>query len=181
LFYTSLSDKWLDSPALPRKRARELGYRKRGHKVRSTAEQNTKIRAAQYMFCAVQYVPVSTDTQANRIKEYAEAHGMEIVRTYADQGKSCPSVGGRASLKKLIADVEAGDADFNVILVYDVSRWGRFQEMDESTYYENICRRAGIQVAYCAEQFENDGPSNSTVLKSIKRAMAAEYSRHWPD
>ncbi len=47
--------------------------------------------------------------------------------------------------------------------------------------YENICRRAGIQLTYCAEQFENDGPPNSTVLKSIKRAMAAEYSRQWPD
>jgi len=25
----------------------------------------------------------------------------------------------------------------------------------ESAYYEYICRRAGIQVSYCAEQFEN--------------------------
>ncbi|NOX39436.1 MAG: recombinase family protein, partial [Alphaproteobacteria bacterium] len=114
---------------------------------------------------------------ADKIKEYAEAHGMAIVRTYADEGKSGISAEGRVSLKKLIADVEAGDADFNVILVYDVSRWGRFQEMDESAYYENICRRAGIQVAYCAEQFENDGPPISAVLKSVKRAMAAEYKR----
>jgi len=141
------------------------------------AEQKPKIRAAQYLFHAIQYVPMSTDIQADRIKEYAEAHGMEIVRTYADEGKSCPSVGGRAALKKLIADVEAGDVDFTVILVYDVSRWGRFQDMDESAYYENICRRAGIQIAYCAEQVEHDGPSISTVLKSVKRAMVAEYKR----
>ncbi len=133
------------------------------------------------MFLAAQYVRMLTDIQADKIKEYAEAHGMEIVRTYADEGKSCLSVGGRPSLKKLVTDLGAGDVDFNVILVYDVSRWGRCQEMDESAYYENICRRAGIQLTYCAEQFENDGPPNSTVLKSIKRAMAAEYSRQWPD
>ena len=34
-------------------------------------------------------------------------------------------------LKQLIADVESGTADFDVILVYDVSRWGRFLDIDE--------------------------------------------------
>jgi len=62
----------------------------------------------------------------------------------------------------LIADVESGAADFNVILVYDVSRWGRFQDADESAYYECICKRAGINFAYCAEQFENDDSPIST-------------------
>ena len=85
---------------------------------------------------------------------------MEIVRTYADEGKSCLSVGGRPSLKKLVTDLGAGDVDFNVILVYDVSRWGRFQDMDESAHYENICHRACIEVVYCAEQVENDAPPN---------------------
>jgi DNA invertase Pin-like site-specific DNA recombinase len=83
----------------------------------------------------------------------------------------------RRALQQLIKDVEAGIADFQIILVYDVSRWGRFQDADESAYYEYICRRAGIQVAYCAEQFENDGSPVSTIVKGVKRAMAGEYSR----
>lgn len=77
----------------------------------------------------------------------------------------------------MIADVESGAAEFNVILVYDVTRWGRFQDADESAYYEYRCRRGGIQVEYCAEQFENDGSPTSTIVKSVKRAMAGEYSR----
>ena len=44
-------------------------------------------------------------------------------------------------------------------------------------YYEYICKRAGINVAYCAEQFENDGSPVSTIVKGVKRAMAGEYSR----
>jgi DNA invertase Pin-like site-specific DNA recombinase len=32
-------------------------------------------------------------------------------------------------------------------------------------------------VRYCAEQFENDGSIASTVVKTVKRAMAREYSR----
>ena len=68
-------------------------------------------------------------------------------------------------------------ADFETILVYDVSRWGRFQDADESAYYEYICKRAGIRRPYCAEQFENDGCPVSTIVKGVKRAMAGEYSR----
>ena len=30
---------------------------------------------------------------------------------------------------------------------------------------------------YCAEQFENDGGPVATIVKSVKRAMAGEYSR----
>jgi DNA invertase Pin-like site-specific DNA recombinase len=119
----------------------------------------------------------STRNQADKIAEYAEQRNIEIVCTYADEGKSGLSIGGRAALQKLIADVESGDADFEIILVYDVSRWGRFQDADESAYYEYICRRAGIPVAYCAEQFENDGSPVSTIVKGVKRAMAGEYSR----
>ena len=119
----------------------------------------------------------STHNQSDKIREYAEKRGIEIIKTYADDGKSGLSIGGRAALQQLIADVESGAADFNVILVYDVSRWGRFQDADESAYYEYICKRAGINVAYCAEQFENDGSPVSTIVKSVKRAMAGEYSR----
>jgi DNA invertase Pin-like site-specific DNA recombinase len=39
-------------------------------------------------------------------------------------------------LRQLLANVEARRADFEMILVYDVSRWGRFQDTDESGYYE---------------------------------------------
>jgi DNA invertase Pin-like site-specific DNA recombinase len=64
-----------------------------------------------------------------------------------------------------------------VVLVYDVSRWGRFQDADESAYYEYVCKRAGIAVHYCAEQFANDGSPVATIVKGVKRAMAGEYSR----
>ncbi len=119
----------------------------------------------------------STQNQAGAIRDYAERRGMEIVRTYADEGRSGLRLEGRDALKQLIEDVESGTANFAVILVYDVSRWGRFQDADESAYYEYICKRAGIAVRYCAEQFENDGSPVSTIVKGVKRAMAGEYSR----
>jgi len=119
----------------------------------------------------------STENQSEIIQRYAEQRGIRIVRTYADHGKSGLRVDGRDALQRLIADVRTGGCDFSVILVYDVSRWGRFQDADESAYYEFICKEAGITVHYCAEQFENDGSLSATIIKSMKRAMAGEYSR----
>src|SRR5579883_1120372 len=134
-------------------------------------------RAAQYVRMSTEHQRYSTENQADAIRQYAERRKLQVVKTYADEGKSGLRMDGRDALKQLIEDVQNGTADFRTILVYDVSRWGRFQDADESAYYEYICRRAGIEVQYCAEQFENDGSPVSTIVKGVKRAMAGEYSR----
>ena len=135
------------------------------------------IRAAQYVRMSTDHQRYSTENQAEAIAQYAAAHGMEIVRTYADEGKSGLNIGGRVGLKQLINDVEERRTDFEVLLVYDVSRWGRFQDSDEAAFYEYLCRREGLRVVYCAEPFDNDGTPIATIVKSVKRAMAGEYSR----
>lgn len=141
------------------------------------AERSEQRYAAEYVRMSTEHQQYSTTNQREKIADYAKRHGFEIVRTYADEGKSGLRIDGRQALQKLIRDVQFGGANFRAILVYDVSRWGRFQDSDESAYYEYICRRAGIQVIYCAEQFENDGSPVSTIVKGVKRAMAGEYSR----
>lgn len=140
-------------------------------------EAKQLVRAAQYVRMSTEHQKYSTENQAEAIAAYAARRGLEIVRTYQDAGKSGLKLEGRDALKTLIADVTSGRADFSVILVYDVSRWGRFQDADQSAYYEFICREAGVSVQYCAEQFENDGSISATIIKSMKRAMAGEYSR----
>jgi DNA invertase Pin-like site-specific DNA recombinase len=119
----------------------------------------------------------STENQLEVIREYAARRKIEIVQIYADEGKSGLRLEGRDALRRLIRDVETGTADFTTILVYDVSRWGRFQDADESAYYEHICTRADVSLQFCAEQFDNDGSPLSTIVKGVKRAMAGEYSR----
>ncbi len=136
-----------------------------------------RVRAAQYVRMSTEHQQYSTENQADVLREYALKRKFDIVRTFTDSGKSGLRIDGRDGLKELIDVVQSGAADFTAILVYDVSRWGRFQDADESAYYEYICKRAGISVVYCAEQFENDGSPVSTIVKGVKRAMAGEYSR----
>ena len=133
--------------------------------------------AAAYVRMSTEHQQYSTSNQMDVIREYAKRRGLEIVKEYSDEGKSGLNIQGRDSLAQMIKDVQGGAATFSHILVYDVSRWGRFQDADESAYYEYICRRVGVSVHYCAEQFENDGSPMSTVMKSMKRTMAGEYSR----
>ena len=119
----------------------------------------------------------STCNQLDVINGFAQRRNLEVVKQYSDEGKSGLKIKGRAALSQMIGDVVTKKINFGHILVYDVSRWGRFQDPDEAAHYEFICREAGVSVHYCAEQFENDGGLTSTIAKSFKRAMAGEYSR----
>lgn len=132
---------------------------------------------AQYVRMSTEHQQYSTENQALAILQYAQSHNMEIVRTYSDHGKSGLNLAGRAGLRQLLEDVQRGDIDFTAVVVYDVSRWGRFQNPDQGASYEYSLTAANIPVHYCAEQFQNDGSLSSALLKTVKRGMAGEYSR----
>src|SRR5437016_7338074 len=94
--------------------------------------------ASVYVRMSTEHQQYSTSNQMDMIREYAKRRGLEIVKEYSDDGKSGLNIEGRESLGQVIKDVQSGEAKFACILVYDVSRWGRFQDTDESAYYEYI-------------------------------------------
>lgn len=137
---------------------------------------------------AVQYVRASTGLQACSLEQqahanahYAALRGFEIVDTYSDAAISGLTLKARPALQRLLTDALSPGRQFQAILVHDVSRWGRFQDIDEGAHYEFLCRRAGVAVHYCAEPFENSGSPEANLIKQIKRAMAAEFSRALSD
>lgn len=134
------------------------------------------MRAVQYLRMSTQRQNYSLQYQLDAIAAYASRHSFEIVRTYTDAARSGLSLSNRPGLSRLLSEVQTGQADFEAILVYDVSRFGRFQDADESAHYDFICHKAGVRIHYCAEPFSGQGLEPS-LLKSMKRAMAAEYSR----
>ncbi|VIO73311.1 hypothetical protein CI1B_49160 [Bradyrhizobium ivorense] len=119
----------------------------------------------------------STENQQDAIAEYAKEHEYTVVATYIDVGKSGLSLRGRDALKQLLSDVLSVERTFDVVLVLDVSRWGRFQNPDQAAHYEFLCRQAGVRVIYCAEPFGDDIAPITTIIKHLKRVMAGEYSR----
>jgi DNA invertase Pin-like site-specific DNA recombinase/DNA-binding winged helix-turn-helix (wHTH) protein len=140
-------------------------------------EATSLVPAAQYVRMSTEDQQYSIANQGAAIQTYAQKRGYVVVSTYADAGKSGVVIKHRRELQRLLHDVTSGQAQFKAILVYDVSRWGRFQDVDEAAHYEFLCKSAGIPVRYCAEQFDNDGSLPSTMMKALKRTMAAEFSR----
>lgn len=136
-----------------------------------------RCRAAAYVRMSREHQQYSITNQLQAIGDYADLHSLEIVRIYEDAARSGLSLRGRRGLQKLLQDVVSRSADYTRLLVYDVSRWGRFQDADESGHYEFLCRSHGVDVVYCVDDFVNDGSVASTIMKAYKRAFAADYSR----
>lgn len=125
-------------------------------------------RAAQYIRMSTDHQEYSPLFQREAIAEYARAHNFRVVCDYEDAGLSGLTFRQRPALVQLLLDVENPRRRFNTILVFDVSRWGRFQDVDEAAFYEYACRRAGVNVIYVAESFSNDASPATSVMKALK-------------
>ena len=104
------------------------------------------IPAAQYLRMSTEHQQYSLENQSAAIQKYAELHSFHIVQTYKDAAKSGVVLKLRTGLQQLIQDVVGGNTAYRAILVYDVSRWGRFQDTDESAHYEFLCKSGGVPV-----------------------------------
>lgn len=135
------------------------------------------MRAAQYVRMSTEQQQYSIENQIVAIGEYAKTHDFQVVRTYSDEARSGINLAGRPGLRQLLDDIVTCRADFRAVLVYDISRWGRFQDTDESACYEFLCKSSGVNVIYCAEPFANDNSVAASLLKTLKRTMAGEYLR----
>ena len=121
----------------------------------------------------------SVTIQREHALKFAEQHRLEVVHEEADEGKSglvANRPGFDALFTNWVLNPEAPDFDY--ILVYDVSRWGRFQDPNEAGYYEMIAKQHGKQVIYITQGFPTEEESLVRNLQTpIERFMAAEYSR----
>lgn len=134
-------------------------------------------RAAAYVRMSTDHQELSIGLQMTAIQAYADAQDMELVAVYEDAAKSGLEIKNRAGMKRLLRDVMEEPRTFDVVLVYDVSRWGRFQDIDAAAYYEYTCRMHGAAVIYVKEMFGTAHDPMTALLKTLKRAMAAEYAR----
>jgi DNA invertase Pin-like site-specific DNA recombinase len=134
------------------------------------------VRAAQYVRMSTEHQQYSTENQTDAMRRYGEARCMEIVRTYSDAARSGLNLEGRDGLRELLRDVESGRADYTDILVYDVSRWGRFQDADESAYYEYITAAKRI-IAQRIEEQRQVGRDHQTRRKLTSARLVREYQQ----
>ena len=125
----------------------------------------------------------SVPIQREHAQKFAEKYNIEIIHEEADEGETGLLADRRGFEQLLNQWVLNPDAPhFDYVLVYDVTRWGRFQQTDESGYYQFQCERVGKKVIYIKNGFPKEGEEFISSLQiSIERYMAADYSRQLSD
>lgn len=137
--------------------------------------------AAQYLRMSTEHQKYSPENQREYIEQYAKEHGITILHTYDDAGRSGLSLDNRPGLRSLLHDVENGIITISLILVYDVSRFGRFQDIEEAAHYSWLLKSHGVRIIYCAEPFSEEQTELFMLGLSYSRYGAATYSKNLSD
>ena len=140
-----------------------------------------EMQAAQYLRISTGRQSTSLAGQAEMVERFANRQGITIGRTYFDLARSGLTTAGRLGFRQMLLDVRSKERTFSLILVPDISRWGRFQNPDQAAAYEFFCRDAGVEVLYVQDEDINPDDFGSSVIKHLRRMMAAEYSRELSD
>src|SRR5262245_42950150 len=118
---------------------------------------------------------LSVEEQRQEIGHWAMQQGYEIVQEFADDRSGLDTSRRRGFLALLDLCSDSGRRAADVVLVYDISRFSRL-EPDEAAFHEFSLRRAGVRVMYTHEPGANDTGITGQLMKSLKRAMAHDYS-----
>ena len=141
----------------------------------------TKTKAvAYYRHSAEDRQENSIPIQREQIRKFAQEHGIEVIHEFQDAGKSGLSTEGRDGFNQMLEKV-ISDQDFQYVLVLDVSRWGRFQDIDMSGHYRSLCRQYGKEVVYTSMGFPKEDDPLRYILLSFEGYRAAAYSRELSD
>ena len=76
-----------------------------------------KTKAAAYVRMSTEHQKYSPENQMAAIRDYADKHGYEIIQIYSDEGKSGLNIAGRASLQRMIDDVQNKNVKYKAIYV----------------------------------------------------------------
>jgi DNA invertase Pin-like site-specific DNA recombinase len=146
------------------------------------SQQTRKKAVAYYRHSAEDKQENSVAIQRQHTQKFAAEHNIEIIHEEADEGKS-GLLANRPAFEQLFTEwIENKEKSFDYVFVYDVSRWGRFQDQDQAAHLTYLCKKHGKEVVYISRGFINATNQLSASLEiSLQRYMAAEYSRQLSD
>jgi DNA invertase Pin-like site-specific DNA recombinase len=123
----------------------------------------------------------SIPIQQDQVRAWAKEHGVEIIREFCDAGRSGLNSEGRPAFTEMMEEWIAKRHDFEYVLCLDVSRWGRFQDIDLSAQFSAICKKNGKQVIYTTIGKPREDDPLYPVYVQFERFRAAQYSRELSD
>jgi DNA invertase Pin-like site-specific DNA recombinase len=123
----------------------------------------------------------SIPIQQDQVREWAANNGVEIIQEFADAGRSGLTAEGRPAFTEMMDRWVKQRADFDYVLCLDVSRWGRFQDIDLSAQYSAECKKHRKQVIYTTLGKPRENDPLYPVYVQFERFRAAQYSKELSD
>jgi DNA invertase Pin-like site-specific DNA recombinase len=123
----------------------------------------------------------SIPIQRDQVREWATKNGVEIIHEFSDAGKSGLNAEGRPAFTEMMDEWVKVRNDFAYVLCLDVSRWGRFQDIDLSAQFSAECRKNNKQVIYTTIGKPREDDPLYPVYVQFERFRAAQYSRELSD
>lgn len=124
---------------------------------------------AYYRYSSHRQGEQSIEGQAKHAKDWAAKHGCTLVKEYADRAVSGRS-DDRAQFQLMLRELEKIRPDY--LILWKVDRMGRNKE--EIAYNKYRCKKAGVKVAYVAEEIPNT--PEGVILESVLEGFAEYYS-----
>jgi len=119
----------------------------------------------------------SVAIQQELVRKWAQENGVDIIHEFADRGKSGLTAEGRDGFNEMMNKWVKQKDDFNFVLCLDVSRWGRFQDIDLSATYSAECKKHDKDVIYTTLGMPRPDDPLYPVYLQFERFRAAQYSK----
>lgn len=133
-------------------------------------------KAAEYIRCSTEQQEDSPEQQQRENRTYATAHGYEIIASYVDFGKSGTTFTQRPEFMRMLREVESGKAQFEAVICYDESRWGRAIDSEENTYWRVHFRRLGVKILLVKTLIDPEH-EYAAMLNAFAGIQASQYSK----
>ena len=85
----------------------------------------------------------SIPVQRDQVRKWAEKNGVDLIGEFADPGKPGLAAKGRPAFTAMMEHWIKQGHDLNYVLCLDVSRLGRFQDVDLSIQFSAVCKQHG--------------------------------------
>ena len=132
---------------------------------------------------AVQYLRMSTDKQEYSIDhqkdhngKFAVQHGFGIIHDYIEPGISGVTADDRPQFLRMLDDLSSGRVRCKAVLIYDMSRFGRFQLPTESMYHEHKLVMMNIRLIQCTKEYREQENDADTLMRFLEARAAGQQS-----
>jgi DNA invertase Pin-like site-specific DNA recombinase len=114
--------------------------------------------------------------QQKQVQTWAAENGLIIIKEFCDKGKSGLTAEGRPAFMDLIENWVKKRNDFKYILCLEITRWGRFIDINLSKKYSSACKLHNKKIIYTTLGARKD--RNGILIPKIDRTNILKYRRY---